>query len=51
MKSEEKLINYLTGYCIGEKIRKAGESGLALFIMVMLWIIPLWIFDLLGIGY
>ena len=51
MKSEKEIISYLTGYAIGEQIRKGLKAILGLFIMVMLWILPLWIFDLLGIGY
>ena len=48
---EKNAINFLTGYIIGEKIRKGIEVLLGLFIIVMLWIFPLWIFDFLGIGY
>ena len=51
MKSDKEIMNYLTGYAIGQEIRKGLKAILGLFIMVMIWIIPLWIFDLLGIGY
>lgn len=51
MKSDKEIHNFLVGYVLGERIRKVLESGLGLFIVVILWAIPLWIFNFLGIGH
>lgn len=51
MADKKRIDSYLTGYVFGLRIRRFLKALLGLAIMVMIWIIPLWIFDLLGIGY
>lgn len=49
--ADKKVQSYITGYLIGQKIRKALFVIIGLFIMVFFWIIPLWIFEFFGIGH
>ena len=51
MADKKRVDNYLTGYVLGLRIREFLEAMLGLAIIVMLWIVPLCIFDWLGIGY
>lgn len=50
MKSEKEIQSYLTGYLLGQKIKEGILGGIGIIILVILWIIPLAIFDLLNIG-
>lgn len=51
MKSDKEVHNFFFGYVIGQKIRKALEVLLGIAIAVLLWCIPLWLFNFLGIGH
>ena len=51
MKSDKECENFFVGYIIGQKILKALEVTLGIFIAVFLWCIPLWVFSVLGIGH
>lgn len=48
---DKRIINYLTGYYLGQEIRKLLKTGLGIIIMICIWIIPLWVFEVLNIGY
>lgn len=51
MKSDKKAHNFFVGYVIGQKIRKALGVLLGIAIAVLLWCVPLWLFNFLGIGH
>ena len=51
VKSDKEVHNFFFGYVIGQKIRKALEILLGIAIAVVLWCIPLWLFNFLGIGH
>lgn len=44
---DKKIDSFMTGVFIGHSIYKAIEIIIGLFIMVLLWIIPLYLIDLL----
>lgn len=48
---DKKVKNFAVGYLIGQKIRKVLKTSLGIVIAVLLWFIPLWLFNLLGIGH
>ena len=51
MKSDKEIHNFFVGYVIGQKIKDILETSLGLAIAVLLWCVPLWIFNILGIGH
>ena len=48
---DKKIESFLTGYLIGQKIKKVLETILGIILVVFLWFIPLWLLNLLGIGH
>lgn len=48
---DKRIKSYMTGYKIGQQIREYLMAILGLTILVFIWIIPIWLFEVLGIGY
>lgn len=44
---DKRATNLVTGYLIGQSIRKALEVIIAITIMVLLWCVPLYLIDFL----
>jgi hypothetical protein len=48
---DKRTKSYMIGYGIGQQIREYLMEILGLTILVFIWIIPIWLFEILGIGY
>ena len=48
---DKRTKSYMIGYGIGQQIREYLMAILGLTILVFIWIIPIWLFEVLGIGY
>ena len=48
---DKRVKIFMFGYLIGQEISEYLMAFLGFTILVFIWIIPIWLFEVLGIGY